>query len=212
MFFVHPLSLSPSNTPSFPVRFTLLNHPLPEFLRRISRILCIIMAFMSVVIELDGSQHGRGFFHIKALAMNSLFGRRCCIRKFDTTDLLNATPDAWRTYSHQSATHGRPILDSGIPSSSAMDSLSSFLEAAVLDELERVKTAPTTLVLWVKGHQKLLLLQDLLGSFTLDDLNLCVRNLEDIGCPSLKRLMPSHLPMTTRHKLQALTDWMQSHL
>ena len=170
------------------------------------------MAFMSVVVELDGFQHGRGFFHLKALGMNSLLGRRCCIRKFDTTDLLNAGPDAWRTYCHQSATHGWPILDSGIPSSSALDSLSSFLQAAVLDELENGKTAPTTLVLWVKGQQKLLLLQDLLGSFNLEDVNVCVRNLEEIGCPSLKRLLPSHTPMTTRHKLKALTDWMQSNL
>ena len=170
------------------------------------------MAFVSVVIELDGFQHGRGFFHIKALAMNSLFGRRCCIRKFDTSYLLNATSDAWRTYCHQSATHGWPVADSGIPSSSTLDSLTTFLQAALLDELERGKMAPTTLVLWVKGQQKLLLLQDLLGSFTLEDVTLCVWNLEDIGCLSLKRLMPSNIPMTTRHKLQALTDWMQNHL
>ena len=43
-------------------------------------------------------------------------------------------------------------------------------------------------------------------------LKLCVRNREDIGCLSLKCLMTSHLPMTTRHKLKALTNWMQSHL
>ena len=74
---------------------------------------------MSILIELAGFQHGRGFYHLKALAMNSIFGGRYCIRKFDTTDLLNANPDAWQTYCHQSATHGRLILDSGILSSSA---------------------------------------------------------------------------------------------
>ena len=100
---------------------------------------------------------------------------------------FNAQPSF---HDHQTQTKGVNGLDAE-PPARALDSLSSFLQAAILDELKRGKTALMTLVLRVKGHQKMLLLQDLLGSYTLDDINLRIRTLQSIGCPSLKRLMPS---------------------
>lgn len=162
--------------------------------------------YLDVIITIDGFQHGKEEFVLKAMAIVSCFHHTQWTRTYDTNFLLNRPRTHLVTYHKQSAHHGHPLLKSGAAQFSAPKHFFSALCAVQCHWLEEKQMPVPALSLWTKGVQNCRFLEVWLPWTTQ------IYNLEDIDCPPLKTFaLPSDVVESkTLAKALALASWFQA--
>ena len=164
------------------------------------------MAALSFVVFVDGFQHGSTEpFKIKCLAVACGKTQSTYMRQFDTTDLLDHSSDALWTYRSQNNYHGLPIASPGLPRDTAPVVLFHGIQDILLQLLQTGATLPSTIVLWTKGSAKHTFLTSLVQNSNLP-MALCVRNLEDVGCPPAWNLSTQLFTMGDKARIPA--EWL----
>ena len=110
------------------------------------------METLSVTIELAGFQWD-GVFHIKARAFACPKTRSSGSHVFDSTRIV---PDSAAVLqeAHQMVHHGFLLNSPGLPPTSTGVVLQTFIQDTLLDWMEGGNAAPTKVILWTKGLQK----------------------------------------------------------
>ena len=124
---------------------------------------------------------------------------------FDATDLLGRSAEAIWTYSHQTEFHGLPISSAGLARDMAPIVLAHAIQGHLLQLLEDGKSALDTLLLWTKGSAKCQYILSLIQNVALP-VPVFVRNLEEVGCPSARRLCED--ATATSVKAGVLAEWL----
>ena len=160
--------------------------------------------YLDVIITIDGFQHGKEEFVLKAMAIVSCFHHTQWTRTYNTN--FNRPRTHLVTYHKQSAHHGHPLLKSGAAQFSAPKHFFSALCAVQCHWLEEKQMPVPALSLWTKGVQNCRFLEVWLPWTTQ------IYNLEDIDCPPLKTFaLPSDVVESkTLAKALALASWFQA--
>ena len=112
------------------------------------------MACLSVIVQLDGFQHGDEEFHVKAVAMTTTADRTYRVRRFDSSELLANSKAAIQTYRLQAEQHGWPLNSPGLPQCAVETVILTFLQDALLDAAEVGNPVPPSIIIWTKGRNQ----------------------------------------------------------
>lgn len=168
------------------------------------------MSVLSFVVECDGFQHGLAPFSLRCMAIACGQTRSTYTRLFDTSELLQDGPAAFRTYQFQTQHHGLALAGQGLPKSMANSVLIHAINEILLELAEEGNPTPQLTLLWVKGNQKVTYMTELLSSCEAPpDLPIRVRNLEDAGCPAATKLEQEDPgPLMTHEKARLFAEWL----
>ncbi|KAL9962597.1 hypothetical protein ACROYT_G031713 [Oculina patagonica] len=111
------------------------------------------MACLSLVAQADDFQHAGEEFFYKALVVLDMRTGLYQLRRFESTDLLAHDRENLMTYRVQSSQHGWHLNSAGLPQCAVETALLTFLQDALLNPFEEGHPVPTSVVLWMKGHE-----------------------------------------------------------
>jgi len=143
--------------------------------------------YLDIVITVEGFQHGDEELTLKCLAISCLALRFSRQFHFRTDWLCDSPQTNLKTYQHQQAMHGFSLMSPGEPQQRAPLLLRQALYEIQREFLALCNAPAPPLRLWERGRNN----TNFIRTLTTLTMSLLLRDLEEIGCPSLHKLPQS---------------------
>ena len=165
-----------------------------------------------MTVDVDGLQHGKEAFTPKCLALFCDRIEGSYSWTFDTSHLLSRPVPNLATCKFQTEhLHGLTLTSPGMPPALFPTVLAHTLVDMLLECL--ASTVPTRrprcILMFLKGHAKIPILQKALEACRLP-VPVTIRNLEDMGCPTVPKLCPelNNQIFSTQFKANEYSIWL----
>ena len=160
--------------------------------------------YLDIVIRVEGFQHGDKELTLKCLAISCMALSFYKQFQFCTNLLCDSHQKNLTIYQHQQALHGFYLM-SPSESQQTRQTLRQSLCDIQLEFITLCNAPAPTLRLWAKGQDN----TNFIRTLTTLTMGLLLRDLEEIGCPSLKTL-PQSKWITPLSKARTLNKWLLS--